>query len=102
MKKKNSLSRRIIIKNLFGIHARPAAKIARIAEKAQKDVWISTKNSKADAGSIIDILSLGGDKGTEILIEVETSEDIIILELICDLFESRFGEEKEKEWVNLK
>ena len=100
MEIKESLSRKITIKNLLGIHARPAAKIAEIVKDAKKNVWISTQNNKADAGSIIDILSLGGSKGTKIVIEVETSEDTGILTLLCDLFESRFGEDKEQ-WVNL-
>jgi phosphocarrier protein HPr len=96
IKKKESLSRKTIIQNLLGIHARPAAKIAEIVKDAKKDVWLSTKNNKVDAGSIIDILSLGGSKGTEISIEVETDEDISILQKVCKLIESRFGEEEEK------
>ncbi|MCK5313364.1 MAG: HPr family phosphocarrier protein [Desulfobacteraceae bacterium] len=94
IKKKESLSHNITIKNLLGIHARPAAKIAEIVKKAKQNVWLSTQDSKVDAGSIIDILSLGGCMGTKILVEIETHEDIDILKMICDLFESRFGEEE--------
>ncbi len=98
--KKESLSLKITIKNILGIHARPAAKIAEIVKNAKKNVWLSTQNNKVDAGSIIDILTLGGFMGTEILIEVETSEDIGILEKLYNLFESKFGEETLEPWVN--
>ena len=94
IEKKESLSHKITIKNLLGIHARPAAKIAEIVKKAKQNVWLSTQDSKVDASSIIDILTLGGCMGTKILVQVETSEDIGILKMICDLFESRFGEEE--------
>ena len=101
--KKDSLSRKIRIKNLLGIHVKPAAKIAAIAKNAQQEVWILKQNNKAgkavntkkvDASSIIDILSIGGSNGTQIIIKVETSKDIDILNSLCDLIESRFGEEK--------
>lgn len=93
MEKKESLSLKIKINNKLGIHARPAAKIAEVAKNAKKNVWLSTQDNKIDAGSIIDILTLGGCKGTEILIEVETPEDMVILNKIYNLFESKFGEE---------
>ncbi len=92
--KKDSLSHKTIIKNILGIHARPAAKIAQIAENAKQNVWISTELNRVDAGSIIDILTLGASKGTMVVIEIENPDDIDILNSISDLIESRFGEVK--------
>ncbi|MCK5543414.1 MAG: HPr family phosphocarrier protein [Desulfobacterales bacterium] len=94
IQKKESLSNTTIIKNILGIHARPAAKIAEIVKNAKQSVWISNQNYKVDAGSIIDILSLGACQGTKVAVEVETPEDIVILKKLCNLIESRFGEEK--------
>ncbi len=91
--KKISLLHKITIDNLLGIHARPAAKIAEIANQAKLKVWLSANNNKVDAQSMIDILTLGACMGTEVVIEVETPEDIFVLNMICDLFKSRFGEE---------
>jgi phosphocarrier protein len=92
--KKDSLSCTVTIQNSFGIHARPAAKIAQIAENSKQSVWISTQHDKVDAGSIIDILTLGASFGTKVIIEIETPEDIDILKSISSLIESRFGEVK--------
>ena len=94
IEKKENLSSTITIKNILGIHARPAAKIAEIVKNAKQNVWISTQNNKVDAESIIDILSLGAAQGTKIVIEVEIHEDIAILTKLYNLIESRFGEEK--------
>ena len=93
-KKKDNLSRRIKINNLLGIHARPAAKIAKIATDAKQNVWLSKNSNKVDAKSIIDILSLGAPKGTNIIIEIETLGDIKILNSLFGIIESGFGEEK--------
>ncbi len=89
---KDNFSHEVIIKNLLGIHVRPAAKIADLAGKAKKNVWICSGSTRVDAGSIIDILSLGAGRGTRVVIEIESIEDIYILELIKNLINSRFGE----------
>ena len=74
------------------MHARPASKIAQIAEAAKSDVWICANSTKVDATSIIDILTLCAVKGTKIVIEIENREDIMVLDQIIDFFETGFGE----------
>lgn len=74
------------------MHARPAAQIARIAEKAQAAVWLSVASAKVDASSVIDILTLCAVKGTRVEIEIENSADMEILERIADYFDTGFGE----------
>ena len=74
------------------MHARPASKIAQIAESAESDVWISVNSNKVDATSIIDILTLCAVKGTQIVVEIENEKDMIVLDQIVDFFETGFGE----------
>ena len=80
------------VKNEFGMHARPAGVIAKIANAAQDQVWLCAHAEKVDAGSIIDILTLGAVKGTKVVIEIDNIEDIEILNQIIDFFETGFGE----------
>ena len=80
------------VKNELGLHARSAAQIANIAQNSTSNVWIKKDNQKADASSIIDILTLVCEKGTKITIVIEDSEDINILNAIADLVDSGFGE----------
>ena len=80
------------VKNELGLHARSAAQIANIAQNSTSNVWIKKDNQKADASSIIDILTLVCEKGTKITIMIEDSEDINILNAIADLVDSGFGE----------
>ena len=74
------------------MHARPASKIAQIAEAALSDIWLSVNSTKVDATSIIDILTLCAVKGTKIVVEIENQEDMMILDQIVDFFEAGFGE----------
>ena len=80
------------IKNELGLHARSAAQIANIAGKAAGIIWLKKDDKKADASSIIDILTLECEKGTKIRIIIEDPADIHILDAIVDLVDSGFGE----------
>ena len=84
--------RNTIIRNELGLHARSAAQIAGIAQNSRADVWIQKNDEKADASSIIDILTLACAKGTKITIIIEDLADTHILNAIADLVDSGFGE----------
>ena len=83
-----AITRKIVVNSALGIHARPAAQIAKTAAEATGEVWIVRDGEKADATSIIDILTLGCARGTEIEIQVETPEDQTILDRIYELIEA--------------
>ena len=86
------LSKRITILNELGLHARPAALIAELAQKAKSNVWIIQNEEKVDASSIIDILTLACLKGTEIMVQVDDPSDRDVLNHIMALLQNGFGE----------
>ena len=80
------------IMNDLGLHARSAAQIADIAQNSIAKVWIQKEDEKADASSIIDILTLACGKGTQISIIIEDAGDLDILNAIGDLVDRGFRE----------
>jgi phosphotransferase system HPr (HPr) family protein len=88
----NNLSRQVIISNDLGLHARSASKIVKLVQNATSNVWIIKDGKKADASSIIDILTLAGPKGSTITITIEDRSDLGILNNLVQLIESGFGE----------
>ncbi len=88
----NNLSKKTSVINQLGLHARPAGMIAGLALKAQSDIWLYKNGEQVDASSIIDILSLGCRKGTDVTLKIENPEDMNILNEIINLFEKGFGE----------
>ena len=86
------LSREVTLVNPLGLHARPAAIIAKIARTAEKNIWLGDENHKADAASIIDILSINGTKGKTFILEAESESDLHLLDAIVAAFENGFGE----------
>ncbi len=81
-----------VIKNELGLHARSAAQIAAIARNATGNVWIGKDDLKADASSIMDILTLVCEKGTRIRIIIDDVADTPVLNAIVDLIDDGFGE----------
>ncbi|MBA3028854.1 MAG: HPr family phosphocarrier protein [Proteobacteria bacterium] len=88
----NNLSKELTIRNELGLHARPAAQIAKIAQNAKSRVWLLKDEDTADASSIIDLLSMACVSGSKIIIQVEDGSDLEILEAIAELVEAGFGE----------
>ena len=86
------LSRKVIIVNELGLHARSAAKIAKLAQNAKSTIWLIRDNEKVDASSIIDILTLACAKGSKIMLTVDNRSDIHILNDITALVERGFEE----------
>lgn len=86
------ISRDITLTNTLGLHARPAAQIARLAANAVSRVWMISDGEKVDAKSVIDILSLYCPKGSPIRFSVENTRDIETLNAIAALAENGFGE----------
>ena len=79
-----------MIINELGLHARTAGLIARIAAKARDTVWISRDENSADAGSIIDMLTLECAKGTRVKISTTDPADIELVDRIAQLINSGF------------
>ena len=88
----NHLTKTVTVVNDLGLHARPAAMIARLAMKAESGVWLIKDDEEVDATSIIDILSISGTKDSRITLRIENSSDNEILQEISKLFEDGFEE----------
>ncbi|MCB9480206.1 MAG: HPr family phosphocarrier protein [Desulfobacteraceae bacterium] len=86
------LKQKLIIINELGLHARPAALIAKTARKAKSEILIEKDQTIVDAASMIDILSIACQKGTTITLIAESSEDREVFEEIKDIILNGFGE----------
>jgi phosphotransferase system enzyme I (PtsI) len=85
-------TKEVLITNSLGLHARAAAKIAALAQKAIHPVWLLHDGQKADVRDILDILSLEIPVGRTICFACETDEDLPVIETMTELVEIGFGE----------
>ena len=73
------LSKLVIVKNKQGLHARPAALFVQVANKFDARVTVTYNNEKVNGKSIMGILMLGAEQGTEIAIEADGKDAEIAL-----------------------
>jgi len=91
-KSEHELARDVIIVNELGLHARSATKIAKCAQAGESKIWIIKDGNKADATSIIDVLTLACGPGSTITIKIDDPADLDILRDLVKLIESGFEE----------
>jgi phosphocarrier protein HPr len=85
----------ILVSNRLGVHARAAAKLVRLASHFSSDIFLSRTdaNQQIDSKSILGVLMLAASKGTHLVISISGQDEAEAKEAICQLFETRFGEE---------
>lgn len=91
--RENMYSKAIVVENKTGLHARPASTFVSTALKFKSNISITKDSKKVNAKSIILILSLGVSIGSKITITAEGPDEEAAVSVLCDLINSRFGEE---------
>lgn len=76
------------IKNRVGLHARPAARFAELAQKFNSEISIVKSGKKVNGKSILDILGLGIGKGSTIRIVAEGDDEEPAIEQLIELINS--------------
>lgn len=85
--------RRIQIHNKLGLHVRPAAQLSEIANKYKSQITVIQDNRSVNAKSIIELLTLGASKGTDITIQADGKDANRALDEIEQLIKRKFNEE---------
>lgn len=86
------VEREIEIVNRLGLHARAAAKLAKLAESFRASIRVQKDGHAADAKSVMGMLLLCGQIGTRIHIRAEGDDAQAAVDAIAELVEGRFGE----------
>ena len=88
------IKRRTKIINTNGLHARPATRFAEVANKFNSEIFVKTENKEEVNGkSIIDLLTLGAKRGTELLITADGEDKEIALDALEGLVNDGFDED---------
>ena len=81
------------IKNKLGLHARPAALLAQTVAKFQSKVSIIKNGQEVDGDSILGIMMLAAEFGSEITVIVNGRDEKEAIGKIEELFAKKFDEE---------
>jgi phosphocarrier protein HPr len=88
-----ALSQIFMIKNKFGLHARPSASFVQTASRFRSEIKVEKDGQMADGKSILDLMMLAAAQGTRITIKAQGEDARDALKALGDLIEGRFGED---------
>ena len=75
----------VTVQNQVGLHARPATFFIQKANSYKSSVWIENSDRRANAKSLLGVLSLGITKGKEITIIADGADEKEAVDGLVDL-----------------
>jgi phosphocarrier protein len=85
----------IIVSNRAGVHARPSSMIVQLIKNHKCNIYFEKGNDRINAKSIMGLLTLGATYGTEIKIIADGEDEEDAVNVLANLFNSKFDEEKD-------
>lgn len=85
-------SRTVVVNNPQGIHARPADLIVRLAKQYQAKIEFVKDNYRVDGKSILNLMTLAAEQGTQLIIEADGPDAQAALDALAELFLANFAE----------
>ncbi len=87
------IEKKLVIQNKLGLHARPAALLVETASKYEADVFILKNGFKVNGKSIMGVLMLAAEMGSELTIQARGKDAGEAIQALIDLFKKKFYEE---------
>ena len=82
----------VTVQNQVGLHARPATFFIQKANEFKSSIWVEKEERRANAKSLLGILSLGITGGTDIKILADGQDENEAVEALTKLVVSGFAE----------
>ena len=86
------IERQATIVNQEGLHARPAARIVRLASTFESDIELVKDGLDVNGKSIMGVMMLAAECGSSITIRAKGSDAEQAVQALAELVESGFGE----------
>jgi len=87
------MTRKCVIRNRLGLHARAAAKFVHTATRYTSEIRISREGKSVEGKSIMGILLLAAAAGSSVVITADGVDEADAVDALCQLVEGGFGEE---------
>lgn len=85
-------SRKLVLNNEVGLHARPAALFVQTANKFLSDIYIELNGRKVNGKSIMGVMSLGVFQGEEITIIARGEDEKEAVEELAELLQNKLND----------
>ena len=82
----------VTVQNQVGLHARPATFFIQKANEFKSSIWVEKEERRANAKSLLGVLSLGITGGTDIKILADGQDEAEAVDALTKLVVSGFAE----------
>ena len=83
--------REVVVQRPAGLHARPSLIIAQTVQRSRSQVTVQSGTDQADAGSVLQLLSLGAAQGRHLTLSAQGPDAEHVLDELATLFAGDFG-----------
>ena len=87
------ITTKVSVVNRAGLHTRPAALLVKTASRFDSDIYLERDGFQINAKSIIGVMTLAAEQGSELGLIVEGMDEAEATEAIRQLFASGFDEQ---------
>lgn len=86
------ITKEITVQNQVGLHARPATFFIQKANEFKSAIWVEKEERRANAKSLLGVLSLGITGGTQIKVIADGQDEELAVDSLEKLIISGFAE----------
>ena len=87
------VTKKIIVQNRAGIHARPSSLIVQTAAKFQSNIMFEKENITVNAKSIMGVMTMAAGYQTELTVSADGTDEAEAIAALEQLFAAKFEEE---------
>ena len=85
--------RTVLIRNKFGVHARPAAEFVKLANQFKSEIMVRKQDLEVNGKSIMGMMMLAAEYGVEITVRASGPDAEQAVSGLVGLVEQGFGED---------
>lgn len=93
-------SRQVVVTNPQGLHARPADLLVRCAKRFNAEIALVKDGTRVDGKSILDILMLGADENSTLVIHAQGPDAESAVAALAQLFDQGLEAEEDSNTAN--
>jgi phosphocarrier protein len=82
------IERTVVVAGKHGLHARPAAELVKLAGRFRSDIQLTKDDTTVDAKSIMGVMMLAADCGSELVVTVEGPDEAEAAEAVAVFLET--------------
>ena len=87
------VERNVVIQNRLGLHARACSVFVKEAAKFSSHVVVARDGLEVNGKSILGVMMLAAERGAELLLRTEGTDEEAMMEALVKVVNDKFGEE---------